>query len=187
MAKYVHRTPIRDILGEEYTAAIGRYVAKLTVLGYNAIMEAYDEGHSSTPPTYEGPVGDGKWRHRTRNLHDSFASAVYVQGELIEDSIRFVGPEYFQEVDPKTQMSGRDTAREYLENPDVDVSGEVTLLCVAAMYYSEYLEEGTHRGGYHIQVISSAADYIEDHWQEVEDEVFGIDSVHYIVAGGIEL
>lgn len=172
MAKYVRRTPIRDIIGEEYTAAIGRYVAKLKVLGYNAIMEAYS---------------DRGFNHRTRNLHDSYASAVYVNGELIEDTISYVGGEYSRGEDRQTGMTGRETVREYLENPDVDVSGTVTLLCVAAMEYAQYLEEGTHRGGYHIQVISAATDYVRRHWQEVEDEVFGIDSVRYIVAGNSEV
>ena len=180
MAKYVHRTPVRDALGKAYSAAIGRYVQKLSALGYKAIMYAYGEGHSPNPPTYKEPVGDGKWRHRTGNLHDSFASAVYVNGALIEDSIRYIGPQIAWERTDYEYAVGRSHAWWYLHNPPVDVSGEITLLCLAAMYYAEYLEDGTHRGGYHIQVISAASDYIQEHWHEVEDEVFGIAKVRYI-------
>jgi hypothetical protein len=182
MAKYVHRTPIRDIVGEAYTAAMGEYVAQLTVLGYEAIMYAYGEGHASTPPTYKKPVRDGKWRHRTGDLHDSFASAVYVNGVLIEDSIRYVGGT-MSDKENRTSIGasiGRNEAKWYLEHPEVDVSGDVTLLCIAAMYYTKYLEEGRHKGGYKIRVISGAMDYIYANWHRVRSNLFSVKKVRII-------
>ena len=174
MAKYVHRTPIRDAVGKQYTAAMGEYVAQLAVLGYEAIMYAYREGHSSTPRRYQKPVRDGKWRHRTGDLHDSFASAVYVNGVLQEDTIRYVGAEMSE------SLWGRAEVKAYLKDPDVDVSGDVTLLCVAAAYYAEYLEEGTHRGGYRIRVISGASDYIAMNWHRVKTDLFKVKKVRFI-------
>lgn len=174
MAKYVHRTPIREIVGEAYTAAMGEYVAQLTVLGYEAIMYAYSEGHSPTPRRYQKPVRDGKWRHRSGDLHDSFASAVYVNGVLLEDTIRYVGPEM------SDSLWGRAEVKAYLKNPDVDVSGDVTLLCVAAAYYAEFLEEGRHQGGYKIRVISGASDYIAANWHRVRSDLFSVKNVRFI-------
>lgn len=183
MAKYVHRTPIREIVGEAYTVAMGEYVAQLTKLGYEAIMYAYREGHSSTPPTYQKPVRDGKWRHRSGDLHDSFASAVYVNGVLIEDSIRYVGGTMADKENRShiPVSMGRTEARWYLLHPDVDVSGDVTLLCIAAMYYTKYLEEGTHRGGYRIKVISGALDYVMANWHKrLKSDWFSVKKVRIV-------
>ena len=173
MAKYVKRTPIRDAIGKEYTAAMGRYVAKLAVLGYEALMYAYNEGHAEgNKPKKKNEKGqierDGKWRHRSRNLHDSFGSAVYVNGVLQEDTIRYIGPELSDD------KYGRAELRRYFREPDADVSGDVCLLCVAAVYYAQLLEEGRHVGGYKIKVISGASDYINAHIGEIEDDVFKI-------------
>lgn len=179
MAKYVHRTPVRDAIGKEYTAAMGRYVAKLAVLGYQALQYAYNEGHAEGDKPKKKDengkvIADGKWRHRSRNLHDSFASAVYVKGVLQEDTIRFVGPELSDD------YFGREEARRYFREPEVDVSGDVCLLCIAAVYYAQLLEEGRHRGGYKIKVISGASDYINAHIWELEDEVFGIKNIRAV-------
>ena len=156
----------------EYNKAMGDYVADLAKLGYEAIMYAYERRGFS---------------HRTRNLHDSYASAVYINGELEPTSIRFVGGELSRKVDPHTGKSGRDTVLEYLENPyNADVSGDVALLCVAAMEYAEYLEAGTHRGGYEIQVISAANDYIWQNWHRVSDnkpEEFKVTRARMITGG----
>lgn len=177
MARYIHRTPVRDAVGEAYVAAMGEYVSQLAKLGYEAIMYAYNDGHAEGS-AIKKPVGDGKWRHRSRNLHDSFASAVYVNGILQEDTIYFVGGEYYRsEYNGKT---GREYAREYLDNPDIDVSGDVTLICIAAMEYAEYLEEGTHRGGYMIRVISGASDYIAMNWHRVKTDLFEVKNVRFI-------
>ena len=152
MAKYTKRKLVMDWAKEEYRKTMGDYVADLAVLGYEAIMYAYQRR---------------EFNHRTRNLHDSYASAVYVNGQLEPTSIRFVGPEYSHSEDPSKK--GRNIVLDYLENPDVDVSGDVTVLCVAAMEYAEYLEAGTHKGGYQIQVISAANDYLHQNWDRVSE------------------
>ena len=177
MARYIHRTPVRDAVGEAYTAKMGEYVSQLAKLGYEAIMYAYRDGHASGSAEKK-PVGDGKWRHRSRNLHDSFASAVYVNGILQEDSIYYIGGEYSRS--EYGGMTGREYARQYLEDPAEDVSGDIALLCIAAMPYAEYLEEGTHKGGYKIRVISGAADYIAANWHRVKTDLFEIKKVRFI-------
>lgn len=155
MAKYTKRGLVRSWVKQyevEYTKAMGDYVADLAVLGYEAIMYAYQRR---------------EFTHRTRNLHDSYGSAVYVNGKLEPTSRRFVGPEYSTENDRHTGKSGRDTLLAYFDNPGVDVSGDIVLLCVAAMEYAEYLEDGTHGGGYEIQVISAANDYLQQNWHRI--------------------
>lgn len=153
MAKWTSRQSIMKYAKDAYTKAMGEYVADLAVLGYEAIMYAYQQRG---------------FQHKTRNLHDSYASAVYVNGKLEESSIRFVGPEFSHKGDRQTGKSGRETVMEYLKSPGVGVGGDVTLLCVAAMEYAKYLEDGTHKGGYHIQVISAAYDYLEREWHRIE-------------------
>lgn len=185
MAKYVRRTPIREAVGSTYKAAMGDYVSQLSKLGYEAIMYAYQ---------------NREFKHQTRNLHDSYGSAVYVKGVLQRDSIRYVGGEL-----SSTEFEGR-TGREYLndyfDNPDVDVSSDVSLLCVAAMPYAEFLEDGSYNlaerykaahgtwvhtkstgrrpRGRSIQVISAATDYIHDNYDRVKSELFETKRVRVI-------
>ena len=45
----------------------------------------------------------------------------------------------------------------------------MVLVCVAAMHYTKYLEEGRHRGGYKIQVISAARDYVDQNFNKYLD------------------
>lgn len=160
MAKYVSVSEVRAAINKAKVTEERATIQKLASLGYNAIMYAYKLGHGSGSTVT--PIRDGKWRHRTRNLHDSFGSAVYYNGVLIESSIRYIGGELSQKTDPLTKMTGRQTLNEFLHRSHFGrAKGEMVLVCVAAMYYTEYLEEGRHRGKYKIQVISSARDYVE--------------------------
>ena len=134
-------------------------VAALTTLGYYAMMDAYGK-HSFT--------------HRTRNLHDSYASAVYVNGNLIESSIRYVGGAISKEVDPVTKKTGIETVNDYLHSHRYGAANnEIVLVVIAAMYYAGILEAGDKntggRGpGAKYIVISPAREYInKNYWTAV--------------------
>ena len=174
MAKYVNSSEVRYALGitgntqiARETVARARETAnQLTKLGYDATMYAYKKGHGSGIAEKK-PIGDGKWRHRSRNLHDSFGYAVYCNGTLIPSSIGYIGGELSKIVDPLTKLSGRETLNQFFRRSHYGrAKGDMVLVCVAAMYYVKYLEEGRHRGGYKIQVISAARDYVDQNWNK---------------------
>lgn len=134
-------------------------VAALTTLGYYAMMNAYGK-HSFT--------------HRTRNLHDSYASAVYVNGQLIESSIRYVGGVLSKQVDPTTKKTGRETVNDFLRSHRYGgANNEIVLVVIAAMYYAGILEAGDKntgsRGpGQRYVVIAPAREYIDkNYWTAV--------------------
>lgn len=130
-------------------------VSALSTLGYYAMMHAY---------------GKRSFEHRTRNLHDSYASAVYVGGRLIESSIKYVGGILSRKVDHNTKMTGRETVNEYLRSRKFGAkNNEIVLVVVAAMYYSGILEAGGKGSaplgpGDTFLVISPAREYIDKGW-----------------------
>jgi hypothetical protein len=120
-------------------------VQALSTLGYQAMMNAYAKRG---------------FQHRTRNLHDSYGSAVYVDGVLIEESIRYIGGILSRKVDPKTKKTGRETLEDYFHSHRFGVTNhEIVVIVVAAMYYSGILES---QGRY---VITPARDYIDANWE----------------------
>ena len=138
-------------------------VAALTTLGYYAMMNAYGK-HSFT--------------HRTRNLHDSYASAVYVNGRLVESSIRYVGGVLSKQVDPTTKKTGRETVNDFLRSHHYGgANNEIVLVVIAAMYYAGILEAGDKntggRGpGAKYIVISPAREYIDNAWWSAVYKVY---------------
>lgn len=155
MAKYVSAKELRDVLQKARVTEERATVQKLAKLGYDAIMYAYNR---------KG------FEHKTRNLHDSYGSAVYVNGNLIESSIRYIGGELSKKDDPLTKKSGRETLNDFFRRSHYGrAKGEMVLVCVAAMHYTKYLEEGRHRGGYKIQVISAARDYVDQNFNKYLD------------------
>ena len=150
MAKPVSLTEIRNALGGMRDELTNQLVKDFTKLGYEAIMFAYQRRG---------------FKHRSRNLHDSYGSAVYVRGNLIRSSIRYVGGEVSRGEDPHSHQTGRQALHEFLESNRFYASqGDIVVVCVAAMYYAQYLEQGRHRGAYEIQVISAARDYLDYNW-----------------------
>lgn len=149
-------------------------VEALTTLGYYAMMDAYGK-HSFT--------------HRTRNLHDSYASAVYVNGKLIESSIKHLRGSIGFKRDHVTGKTGRETVLDYLHSHRYGAANnEIVLVVIAAMYYAGILEAGgmkrvktgnkegpktklvsTSRGpGDKYIVISPAKEYIDkNYWTAV--------------------
>lgn len=155
MAKYVSAKEISAALQKARVTEERAIVQKMSKLGYDAIMYAYSRR---------------QFKHQTRNLHDSYGSAVYVNGTLIESSIRYIGGELSQKNDKLTKESGRDTLNDFFRRSHYGrAKGEIVLVCVAAMYYAKYLEEGRHRGGYKIQVISAARDYVDQNFNKYLD------------------
>lgn len=139
-------------------------VAALTTLGYYAMMDAYGKAVNPT----------SGWKHRTRNLHDSYASAVYVNGRLIDSSIRFVGGVLSRKTDHVTGKTGRETVLDYLHSHRFGATNnEIVLVVIAAMYYAGILEAGDKntggRGpGAKYIVISPAREYInKNYWTAV--------------------
>ena len=154
----------RITIGGEIKNAMQRdMVAALAKLGYFAMMDAYGK-HSFT--------------HRSRNLHDSYASAVYVNGELIEDSIRYVGGILSRKIDYTTHKNGRDTVNEYLHSHHFGgKNNEMVLVVIAALFYAGILEAGdinsSGRGpGQKYIVISPARDYIDKYYKSVLSSVY---------------
>lgn len=162
-------------------------VKALSTLGYYAMMDAYKRRG---------------FKHRTRNLHDSYASAVYVRGKLIESSKRYIGASYSRKRDPKTKKTGRETVDDWLHSHSFGQTGdEIVLVVIAAMYYAGILESEWQTGkrarlkkkqedkekqkkkkkrkkrnptGYNdrIIVISPARDFINQHYHWFVYEVY---------------
>lgn len=115
------------------------------------------------------------------NLMDSTACAVYVNGELVDDSIVYANP-YPESVAPskgKRQsyafnagMRGREAIDEWFnDNKHIhNKKNTIQLVVVAAMHYGYYLETGTHGGQYRIKVISGIADEIESQLKSIASE-----------------
>lgn len=172
---------------EQYQTTKSAYIYELSLLGRDAIEYAYESGHSDAPKPKEydengvlRPVRDGKWRHKTHNLHDSFGSAVFENGKVVEDTICFLGPEESKANDKLLGMSGRDVLLDYFHTASYGkAKNSIVLVCVAAMYYTKYLEEGTHKGKYVIRVISYATDFIQRHWHRYVSEK----SKHIVLKG----
>lgn len=118
------------------------------------------------------------YQYQLGNLVDSTACAVYVNGELVDDSIEYayhqpisIGPSKSkpQEYAVNSGMTGRAAIDKWFsENRNLPVKKKnvVNLVAIAAMHYGYYLENGLY-GGPEIQVISGITD-------EIEKELFGL-------------
>lgn len=117
-----------------------------------------------------------KYNNDLGNLIDSTACAVYVDGELVEDSIMYavdhemsIGPsdEKPQDYAFNAGMTGREAINEWFDDHKHlhNKKNTVQLVTVAAMHYGYYLEKGTYgaKGKRYtkIEVISGIADEIE--------------------------
>lgn len=111
-------------------------------------------------------VQAGRWRHRSYNLHDSFASAVYVNGKLA--SVEYLGSPRSNKYDKKTKKTGRQTVDDYLLSHRFgSTNKEIVLVVIAAMYYAKILENGGKNAigpQDKFIVISPAKEYIESRY-----------------------
>lgn len=111
-------------------------VEALTTIGYEVALSAYRQ------KTYT---------NRTYNLHDSYGSAVYVDGQLVPDSIKFIERAYSKGVrghshnvvdKEGTELSGRASIKRFFEKPwIVRKKDHITLVVAAAMWYADILEK----------------------------------------------
>ncbi len=115
---------IKDAVMRDLTQAF-------TTLGYKAARDAY---RSKT------------YKNRTFNLHDSYGSAVYVNGKLVEDSIRYVNRSRSTRPDRHGRNQGGRTGRQALKNFFktawvVRKRDNFTILVAAAMWYAKIVED----------------------------------------------
>lgn len=132
----------RAKIGEQIKDALTRdLVNACATLGYKAAMDAY-RNHT--------------YQHRTYALHDSYGSAVYLDGRLVPETIRYVNRArqtkgdvrgWRGSADPegmrgKNFDTGRKALQAYLENPPrmSKRSKGITILVVAAQWYAMILE-----------------------------------------------
>lgn len=149
-------------------------IKRATILGEKAMNYAFEKGYAShirVNATGKNLKGDTlAWTDVTGNLRDSFASAVYIDGVLQKETVRYLTP---TPTATKGGRRGRQAADDYL-NKIHPYKGKntIAIIVVAAMQYTAYLEQGRHMGGYKIRVVSGAKDYINKHYQEMIEGVY---------------
>lgn len=141
-------------------------VLRLTKLGEDAMRYAFDRGYASktrSRGSKKFQTGDTQaWTDVSGALRDSFASAVFVNGVLRKESVKYIE-------NAPTSKWGRRFVDDYLNRVHPYKNG-IGVIVIAAMPYTKYLEQGTHRGGYKIKVVSAARDYIDrNYWAYVYD------------------
>lgn len=132
----------RITIGEQIKDALTRdLVAACATLGYHAGLDAY-RNHS--------------YKHRTFALHDSYASAVYLNGMLVETSIRYINRSRQKKGDtrawrgsknPETKNPwefgyyGRDSVKNYFqENKKNRKRNGISIVVIAAQWYASIVE-----------------------------------------------
>lgn len=106
-------------------------VETLTTIGWEVALEAYRKR------TY---------KNRTYNLHDSYGSAVFVDGVLVPDSIKHIERAMSKRPDTHGHAihgakTGRDALRRFFDQAwIVRKSDHITLVVAAAMWYGDILE-----------------------------------------------
>ena len=86
-------------------------------------------------------VNSRDYTHRTLNLHDSYGSAVYLNGALVERSIRTLPAQATKAKKYKgNSLKGSEEIMKYFRN--YKPKSEIELLVVAAMPYGWVLEKG---------------------------------------------
>lgn len=175
-------TRYRSSFAQMGVEAKEKLILALKQLGQDAIDYAYQSGFMSkvNPPKKDGTQSI-VWKHETGNLHDSIGSAVYVDGVLREDTICYVGGGQGSSFGKSTTdsidgRSGRQVLLEYLRRIHPQKGkNNVALVCVAAMYYTKFLEAGTYADGsskWKIRVISGATDFIKKNQDRYTSTVY---------------
>lgn len=135
------RVKINDQVTDRLTRDLANACA---TVGYIALRDAY-KARSYTNRTYA--------------LHDSYGCAVYLDGKLIPETIRYVERAYQksgdsrgwrgskdQAANPSDWATGRQALENYLKNPPrMSTKNHITMLFVAAQWYAGILEAGTDK------------------------------------------
>lgn len=166
---------IRQSLNAMGVEAKQRFIEAVADLGQEALQYAFYKRNMGKGPRPK-EASENKldaWYSEQGNLHDSLGSAVYVNGVLQPDTIRYVDDEIWMKRPDPRYRAGRKVLNEYFRKvKPISKRNEVFLMVVAAMPYSRFLESGTHFGGYKIHVISEARTYIDKHWHGIEGRVY---------------
>lgn len=124
MAKRITiKGPVKDAITRDLAQAFA-------ALGHKAALDAYKQ---------KG------FNHRTYNLHDSYGSAVYINGILVDDSIRYVNRVRSRRIDTHGRNQGGKTGRDALMNFFrtgwlVRKRDSFTVVVAAAMWYAKIVE-----------------------------------------------
>ena len=121
------------------------------------------------------------YEHRLGNLVDSTACAVYVDGELVDDSIEYAYNYELSQAPSRIKkqsyafnsgMTGREAIEDWFNAHRTlnATKNTVQLVAVVAMHYGYYLETGSY-GGPKIKVISGLGDAIERNIMGLANEV----------------
>lgn len=167
-------------------AAQKELIKRLTKLGEDAIKYALEKGYRSATRNYtslryrDWLISKGKshiksWDDISGNLRAGIGSAVYVNGVLQKETIKFaddsaMGKPTGNGIDDR---SGRQALDDYFNRIHPKKGkNDVVLVCASAMYYTRFLEQGTHAGHYKIRVISPATTYIKQNWERYTDGIY---------------
>ena len=118
------------------------------------ISQLADDGEKAIREAYEGR----EFTNRTYNLHDSYGSAVYYNGNLVKGSISYVGAEMAEE----DERYGRNEVNDFFSNYRPKNRKGIDLVIVAAMFYADILEEGKGRLKRKYKVIAEGEDYMKN-------------------------
>lgn len=130
------RVRINDQVKDRLTRDLANACA---TVGYIALRDAYKAK---------------SYTNRTYALHDSYGCAVYLDGVLIPETIRYVERAYQrsgdsrgwrgskdQAANPSDWATGRQALENYLKNPPrMSTKNHITMLFVAAQWYAGILE-----------------------------------------------
>lgn len=117
--------------GQVKDKATKAVVEALTTIGWQVALEAYRRR------TYT---------NRTYNLHDSYGSAVFVNGVIVPDSIKYIERAMSKRQDTHGHAihgakTGREALHRFLKQPwIVRKKDRITLVIAAAMWYGDILE-----------------------------------------------
>ena len=86
-------------------------------------------------------VNSRDYTHRTYNLHDSYGSAVYLNGKLVEKSVMLLGSKATKAKSYKgSKLKGSEEIMKYFQS--YKPKSEIELVVAAAMPYGLVLEKG---------------------------------------------
>ena len=118
------------------------------------ISQLANDGEKAIREAYEGR----EFTNRTYNLHDSYGSAVYYNGNLVKSSIRYVAAEMAEE----DERYGRNEVNDFFSNYRPKNRKGIDLVIVAAMFYADILEEGKGKLKRKYKVIAEGEDYMKN-------------------------
>ena len=154
-------------MGRENNPYISSLISDLSDRGNSIIISAYKRANYS--------------KNKTQNLHDSYGSAVYLDGILQRQSMRLMTASAsvgrYNKYDGEIQK-GADEIKKFFQRYKAINKG-IELVVAVAMFYGQFLEDGTYAdNGKKWKVISMA----EDELEKIQREIKG-SSIHTIRNG----